>query len=156
MAKLYNPRLAKVHYSYTVAEIAELYTVHKNTVLTWIKDGLPLCNGKKPYLIHGSDLRDYLQAKREKNKRPCKPGEIYCLPCKQPRKPLDNWAEYMPLDASTGRLFAICSVCGGTLNRYTSIAKLPPIQAKLNITLPKALERLNRLDEPLLSSDFKQ
>jgi hypothetical protein len=39
--RLPNPRRAKIHRNYTVAEIATLYTVHRNTVREWIKHGLP-------------------------------------------------------------------------------------------------------------------
>ena len=35
-----NPRLAKIHRSYTVDEIATLYGVHRNTVRAWIARGL--------------------------------------------------------------------------------------------------------------------
>ena len=36
-----NPKLAKIHRTYTVEEVARLYDVHRNTVRQWIKDGLP-------------------------------------------------------------------------------------------------------------------
>ena len=40
-----NPRLAKIHRSYSVEEIARLFRVHKNTVRAWLRQGLP-CSKK--------------------------------------------------------------------------------------------------------------
>jgi transposase len=40
MAKRPNPNLAKIHRNYTVEEVANLFSVHKNTVRLWVKDGL--------------------------------------------------------------------------------------------------------------------
>ena len=70
-----NPRLAKIHRNYTVEEIASLYGVHKNTVRQWIKDGLPTSDHRRPLLVLGRDLAEFLHNKRRKNKRTCKPGE---------------------------------------------------------------------------------
>jgi hypothetical protein len=79
MSKRPNPRLVKIHRSYEVADIAKLFGIHRNTVRTWIKQGLPVCDNRRPQLITGSALRDFLQAKRTKHKSPCQPGELYCL-----------------------------------------------------------------------------
>jgi DNA-binding transcriptional MerR regulator len=62
MAKRVNPNLAKIHRAYTVEEVAYLYSVHKNTVRSWIKGGLIVITDKKPLLILGSELKVYLQS----------------------------------------------------------------------------------------------
>jgi hypothetical protein len=77
--RLPNPQLVKIHRSYTVEEVTRLLDVHKNTVRNWIKEGLPVIDDKRPTVILGRDLSPFLQARRIKNKQPCKPGEIYCL-----------------------------------------------------------------------------
>lgn len=41
--------------------MANLFYVHKNTVRSWVKDGLATNDDKRPMLILGSDLKDYLQ-----------------------------------------------------------------------------------------------
>jgi hypothetical protein len=77
-----NPRLAKIHRNYTVEEVAALFDVHKNSVRNWVKGGLPTSDDRRPMLILGRDLVAFLQARRVKNKRPCQPGEIYCMRCR--------------------------------------------------------------------------
>ena len=48
-----NPRLAKIHRSYTVDEVASLFGVHRNSVREWVKRGLPTSDGRRPMLILG-------------------------------------------------------------------------------------------------------
>jgi hypothetical protein len=43
-----NPRLAKIHRSYTVEESATLFGVHRNTVREWVRRGLPTSDRKRP------------------------------------------------------------------------------------------------------------
>ena len=105
-----NPRLAKIHRNHTVEEIAELYRVHKNTVRAWIKEGLPTIDDRRPTLVLGCDLRDFLTVRRQKNKRPCQDGEIYCLRCRVPRVPAGNMADYRPLTPALGHLIGISIV----------------------------------------------
>jgi len=155
MGKRFNPNLAKIHRSYTVEETANLFGVHKNTVRAWIKSGLPICDQKKPILILGSALREFLQTKRTKHKRKCKPCEIYCVRCKLPQHPAENMVEYKPINNSKGCLTAICPICDTIIYKFTSLAKLAQIQDQLDITMPKTLEHINESDTPLLNCDFK-
>lgn len=118
-----NPRLVKIHRNYTVEEVTRLLGVHKNTVRTWIKQGLPTINDKRPMLVLGPDLSAFLQAKRAKNKRPCKPGEMYCVRCRAPKAPAGNMVEYKPQTESLGNLFGICPDCDAGMNRRVSLPK---------------------------------
>jgi Helix-turn-helix domain len=45
-----NPRLVKIHRSYTVEEVARILQKHKNTVRAWIKQGLRPIDGRRPIL----------------------------------------------------------------------------------------------------------
>jgi len=82
-----NPRLVKIHRSYTVEEIAKRFGIHKNTVRHWIKEGLAAIIDKRPMLIQGIVLAEFLGNRRKKNKQPCKPGELYCVRCRAPKLP---------------------------------------------------------------------
>ena len=156
MAKSPNPNLVKIHRNYTVEEVANLFSVHKNTVRLWVKDGLAINDDKRPMLILGSNLKQYLQSKRKANKRKCLPYEIYCVRCRLPQLSAENMVDYEPINCSMGRLIGLCPSCNGIINKYFNIAKLEQIQGKLDITLPKALKHINESIKPLLNSDFKK
>lgn len=151
-----NPRLAKIHRSYTVEEIAKLYGVHRNTVRAWIARGLPTIDNRRPVLVLGSHLADFLRARRAVNKRQCGPGEIYCLRCREPRAPVGCAVRYHPLTPTQGNLVGECACCGAGLNRRVSLAKLPLIQSVLSVTLPQAREHIDESQLPSLNSDFEQ
>ncbi len=123
-----NPNKAKIHRSYTVEEIACLFSIHKNTVREWIKKGLPVCDNQKPMLILGAELREFIQAKNKKNKRKCKPYEMYCLRCRSPQKPAENMVDYEPITEVTGRLIGLCSRCECVINKYISLSGFVEIQ----------------------------
>jgi len=151
-----NPRLAKTHRSYTVEEVALLFHVHKNTVRQWSKQGLPTCDDQRPMLILGSALREFLHARRAKNKRPCQPGEIYCVRCRAPRKPAGDMAEYQPQTETLGNLVAICPACETIINRRVSLTKLPMVRGPLDITFPQARRHIVESYPPTVNSDLKK
>jgi hypothetical protein len=138
-----NHRLVKIHRSYTVEEAACLLSTHKNTVRAWLKRGLPTCDTKRPTLILGRDLAEYLKARRAKNKRPCQPGEIYCVGCRAPKMPGGDMAEYQPITTSLGNLVGICPKCNTIIYRRTSMGKLPQVRGKLEITFAEAKRQVN-------------
>ena len=156
MAKRLNPNHAKIHRNYTVEEVANLFSVHKNTVRSWIKNGLATNDDKRPVLILGSELKIYLQVKRQSNKRKCHPFEIYCVRCRVPQVPAENMVDFEPVNLTSGRLIGLCPKCDCIINKFFSIAKLDQIKDKLDITFPKALKHINESTNPLLNSDFKK
>ena len=116
-----NPNRAKIHRSYTIEEISCLYSIHKNTVRSWVKAGLPVCDHQKPMLILGVELRGFIQDKNSKRKQKCQPYEMYCMRCKSPQKPAENMIDYEPINDLTGRMIGICSCCEGVINKYISL-----------------------------------
>lgn len=129
-----NPRLVKIHRSYTVEEVASLLGKHKHTVRAWIKQGLPILAEKRPLLILGSALRKFLESKRAAGKRPCQPGEMYCFRCRSQKMPAGNIADYIPLTATLGKLIALCPDCGTLMSQHTSIVKIKRFRGLLEIT----------------------
>lgn len=151
-----NPRLAKIHRSYTVEEIAKLFGVHRNTVRAWIARGLPTIDQRRPVLVLGRHLADYLQARRTVNKRPCGPGQIYCLRCREPRAPAGGVVRYHALTPTQGNLVGLCGCCGAGLNRRVSLTKLASVQGELRVTLAQAQDHIDESPLPSLNSDFVQ
>jgi hypothetical protein len=137
-----NYRLVKIHRTYAVEELASLFTVHKNTVRAWMKAGMPTMDGKRPRLILGREVSAFLRARRARNKRTCKPGEIYCLRCRAPKCPAGDMAEYLPMNENVGNLRAICPDCESIMHRCVSKAKLGQVRGKMDITFPQALRRI--------------
>lgn len=147
MAKNFNPNRAKIHRSYTVEEVASLYSVHKNTVRAWInKHGLLVNDDLRPALILGRDLRQFHQDRRTKNKRKCLPHEIYCLKCRKPQVPAENMADYLPESETGGRLISLCPECESLVNKYISLSQILTIKAKLAITFPEGTKTHNQED----------
>ncbi|HPX31196.1 MAG TPA: helix-turn-helix domain-containing protein [Smithella sp.] len=151
-----NPRLVKIHRSYTVEEIAKRFGIHKNTVRHWIKEGLAAIIDKRPMLIQGIVLAEFLGNRRKKNKQPCKPGELYCVRCRAPKLPAANMADYRPITEKFGNLVAICPDCNTLMNRNVSLAKIGEFQGKVDISFPEALKRIGDRDNPSVNSDLTQ
>ena len=152
--RLHNPNIAKIHRSYTVEEVADLYGVFKGTVRSWIKSGLPALDDKRPMLILGKDLAAFHLARRTKNKQKCQPGEVYCVRCRAPKTPAGNMIEYISITETIGNIQAICPTCESLMNRRVSIAKLEQVLGNLDISLPQALQRLIDSHQPSVNSDL--
>jgi len=150
-----NHRLVKIHRNYTVGEASNLLGIHKNTVRRWIKQGLPTIDDKRPKLILGRDISVFLLAKRTKNKRPCKLGEMYCLRCRVPKAPAENMMEYEPQTETLGNLFGICPDCGTGMNRRVSLSKLEQARGEMEITMPQGVQRIIDIEQPPVNSDFR-
>ena len=146
-----NYRLAQVHRSYTFAEVAERFGVHRNTVRMWTRQGLETVDAYRPPLIRGQALQDFLKTKRLKNKRPCAPGQMYCLRCRMPQHPAGEMADFEPLHAPLGNLVGLCPVCELVMHRRVNLDKLALVRGNLDIRFPLALSHLNDRAEPSLN-----
>jgi hypothetical protein len=154
--RLPNPRWAKIHRTYTVDEVARLYGIHRNTVRQWIKRGLPLCDDRRPALILGTHLAAFLAHQRVRNKRPCKPGEVYCVRCRVPQQPALGMADYQPLSVTSGNLIGLCPQCNGTIYRRVSRVRLAEAAGNLDVQIMPARERIDESGPFSVNSDFKK
>lgn len=149
-----NYRLVKIHRSYTVEEIAKLFSSHKNTVRRWIKDGLTCIDDKRPMLVLGQVLVEFLQTRRAKNRRICRLGELYCVRCHSPKSPAGDMAEYFPVTQKFGNLTAICPDCDAIMNRLVSLAKIDEFRGKMDISFSEAQRHLIESTKPSVNSDL--
>ncbi len=131
---LQNPRLAKTHRCYTVAEAAELYGCHRNTIRLWMRQGLKPVELRPPFLIHGTALNAFHAEQRRQGKRPCQPGELYCLPCRKPQRPAGGIFTYKPVSATTGMVRATCPDCGRPMHQRVNRVRLAGFEALARIT----------------------
>ena len=119
-----NPNAVKLNRNYDATQLAVCCGVHKNTVLNWREAGLEPIDSSKPVLFHGSAVREVLRQRNAKRKQPCGPGRLYCLRCREPRRPAPGFAQYVAVTARLGNLKAWCDTCGTAMHRKISRADL--------------------------------
>jgi hypothetical protein len=151
-----NPRLAKIHRSYSVEEIARLFKVHKNTVRTWLKQGLAAIDGRRPTVARGEELRRFLIERRARAKRACGPGRIYCLPCRAPKVPALLMAECVATGATAGTLQGICPDCNRMIYRRVNPQKLAEVRGDLDVTFTQAGPRIAETSKPNVNRDSRE
>lgn len=141
-ARQVNPRVVKLHRSYTVPELAACFGVHKNTVRHWQRDGLKPLDGGRPVLFQGATIRAFLSKRNASRKCPCPPGTLYCFKCRQPRAPAMGMVEAVRQNDTTGNLSAICEVCGTMMHRRTRLAAIAAIMPNLDVQIREAGPRI--------------
>ena len=151
-----NPNLAKINRSYTYEEAAKIFGVHKNTIAAWEKQGLVVLREKKPYLVLGAHLREFLSARKEKSRRTCKLHEAYCVRCRAPREPSDRYVEYLPISESKGRLVGLCPTCATLINKFVSVDWLSRNPDVFDVALPAGMEHITGRVNSFQNCDFKQ
>ena len=153
--RMRNPRLVKIHRNYSVEEAAKLLHVHKNTVRDWIVHrGLPVIDQRRPVLILGKALADFLTHRNRSNKHPCAPGQIYCVRCRCPQHPAGRMADYKPVTATSGNLVGICPTCDALIYRRISLAKIGAASGNLEVSMPEALQHIDESSNPSVNLDF--
>ncbi len=121
--RTYSPHTLKSNYSYALEQIADQYGVDIATVRRWIRlDGLKRVPGVRPYLVHSSELKAFLERRQKARRHPCAPHEVYCLRCRHPRTPQTGTGvvEFLPNTAI--RFKAKCAACGGKILKVVSRA----------------------------------
>jgi Helix-turn-helix domain len=155
MTRRFNYRRVKLHRAYKIAELADLLEVHKKTVSRWIAAGLRAMGAKRSRLIHGEDFREFVNA-RKPIKRRGKAGDIWCLGCRDFKRPALNMAEYSPRTILRGMLSAICPDCGRMIYRATTLAKLEQDCGGLDVAYARAEQRINDTSSAISNVHFER
>lgn len=151
--KRINPRLAKVHRSYSVVELADLLSVHKHTVRSWQKVGLPTVDGTRPVLIHGDEFQEWWNERRKAAKRPLRPGQFYCCKCRAPKAPALGMVEYVATNPAAGNLKALCERCDTLMHRRTRLAEIAAKMPGLAVQITEAPSSLSVRARPSPNPD---
>ena len=124
----YNTNLIKKTLSYSIYDIASLFRIHRATVRQWIKEGLPLIDNHKPFLVLGSDLKEFIKKRQGKRKTKCNANELYCFKCREPRTSWENIVDLKILNERSFLIMGICSQCNTQTNKTTSLKNLDEIK----------------------------
>lgn len=151
-----NHQLVKCHRNYSVEEAAKLLDVHRNTVRQWIKQGLAVIDERRPTLILGSQLAEFLRARRISNKCPCGAGHIYCFRCRAAVAPAGDMVDYQPDTPTLGCLIGICPNCDSLIYRRASLRTLERARGTLNVKMLKGGLHIVERSNPHVNSDFGQ
>jgi len=122
MARRFQTRGISKDRVYTIKMAARTVGVSEQTFRQWHKDGLHLISDKRPYLVRGADLIDFLKKREKANKVPMCKGQFFCMACKAPRDARKGSITYSATTALTGRLSGLCAVCGGKLGQFCRAA----------------------------------
>lgn len=129
----YNTRLIKATWPYEVQEIADLFGVHKNAVLRWLKEGLHADATRRPYLIRGDELIRFLDNRQQSKKQKCAPTEFFCFKCRAPRWVYEGIADLTIESPTRFRIKGLCAVCGTPVNKVQGIKNLPKIESSFHV-----------------------
>lgn len=108
-----NPKGVFSHRSYTIEELSGLINKNQKTLLRWIDDGLKtIPESKKPILIMGYELKEFLKKKSIKKKVKLNRNQFYCLTCKGA-----VYAKRGSIKRLSNRKTGVCAVCTGKIGR---------------------------------------
>jgi len=108
-----NPRKICSHRSYSIEELSEALGICEKTLSRWIEQGLKTIPGcKKPILINGRDVREFMKNKKLKRKIPLNRNQFLCLACKAAR-----YAKRGSTKVVGNKKTAVCRVCNGKMSR---------------------------------------
>lgn len=133
--------------------MSRLFSVHKNTVRNWLRQGLGAIDGQRPTVVRGVELRRFLTARRASARQTCGPGRIFCLPCRAPKVPAGNMADCIKVCEATGTLRGICPDCDRMIYRRVNPQRLAAVCGELDVTVTQAPPRIEETAKPNVNCD---
>ena len=123
VSRRHNLRRLRSNWYYKAQELARDLKVSLGTVRKWTMQGLAPVSETWPYLYHGEEVKAFLTA-RAKPRQPLGPGELYCTPCKKPRRPRGNRVIIKARSATAVTFNGACSDCGRPMFRPVRISEI--------------------------------
>ena len=151
----YNTRRISRNRSYTIQEITELFGLHKNSVLIWLRTGLKKIDCQKPYLINGGDLVDFLEAKKKKRRQKCKPNELFCLKCKSPRLSKPDCIQITERNIYRLKISGRCQICNTKMFKDASVQRRSEIEKTFAI-IQQPQKHISVCNDSSLNSDIQE
>jgi hypothetical protein len=145
MFKYYNYKLIESNRSYSTEKIKKLIGIHEQTIREWIKEGNLECVSKKPILIYGAVLKEFIKNKNESHKKTLNFNEFKCLKCKAISIPKDNQISIYHNKNGSIRATGICQNCNNefsklykknSINEFQNSFFIKPTESTLYNTSP--------------------
>ncbi|RAP36854.1 hypothetical protein DID80_04920 [Candidatus Marinamargulisbacteria bacterium SCGC AAA071-K20] len=144
--KKLNPKLIEKHRCYRAEDLAEVFQVHKHTVFTWLKNGLPQIDGKIPYTVFGGDLISWIYKNRPAKQKKSDPSKVYCVKCRD--HVLFDYENSWIKEGGLKRTFSQsrCPVCECIVNKISpnSDKKNQEAEKRLTCSTPTTLNTHKR------------
>lgn len=147
---------------YSSPELASIMGVTQVTIRNWIKQGMKVLDkNSNPYLILGSDARQFIICRKERHRKPTKIDEFFCPRCKAPRKSIPEYtiAKYTGKQFKTSPqviIQGICADCSCRLRYFSSEQHLKIlIDSGMKIQEGSNILMSNSIPSLILSSERK-
>ena len=129
MSNRYNTHLIKIKASYSLSEIAILFSIDRKTCFRWIDEGLKVVEkNTKPLLVMGIDLKAFIKEKQQGRKIKLSDEEYFCMRCHLAVKAKKGSELFIKTGKTIGRekreqvnKIGICQHCGTKLNRFVGV-----------------------------------
>lgn len=133
MARRHSTRGISAARVYIYKQAARIIGVSEATFRKWPKQGLRVITDKRPFLVRGADLIEFLQKRQTASLKPTTKTQCFCMRCKMPREFRERAATYTPQSNLTGRLSGLCAECGCKIGRFCKGADVAELAALLVI-----------------------
>ena len=151
-----NPRLAKIHRSYSVEEIARLFKLHKNTVRAWLRQ-----RARRPSTVSAQPwsaaiaFRGFLSERRDPVQATVRSRAhlLPAVPRAEGARSEDGRMRERPA-TTNGTLQEICPDCNRMIYRRINPQKIGAVRGDLDVTFTQAEPRLGEMARPNVNCDF--
>ena len=134
---------------YNVEELAKLLNRTNQTILAYIKEGMPVIRNSKRFLIYGLNAKNFLLSKTKKAYKTPARDKIVCLGCNKIISMFNH-----PVDIiSTGRQYSqeklsiqvkgVCPDCGRAFSRFKSLMTTNKIDKGSDIPIENITTTVN-------------
>jgi hypothetical protein len=129
--------------TYSVKELAEALDVAQVTIRqNWMKRGLAPIDTTRPFLFYGADVIAFLKTQKAERRRPCGPGQMFCLSCKAPRAPRSGSVTFRTTSSISFLMSGWCSVCGRPLHQRGALQYFDEVARGLTVISAEAASTL--------------
>jgi hypothetical protein len=123
--------------SYSTQKIKKLIGIHEQTIREWILINNLECVSKKPILIYGAVLKEFIKNRNESHKKTLNFNEFKCLKCKVISIPKNNQISLYNNKNGSIRVTGTCQNCN---NEFSKLFKKDSTEQLKNSFFIKPIE----------------